>query len=95
MYDPRGNVGARKLHSPNIRGQRKESLNRSLAAPLGLGGDPTNVRCPILNPSRDETSVAMRMCGWMDGPTSPDRSQTYRLISVRIRKVMQDRDVFL
>jgi hypothetical protein len=28
-----------------------------------------SVRCPVLNPSGAKTSVVMRMCGRMDGPT--------------------------
>jgi hypothetical protein len=81
LYDPGGDVGARKLSSPTIRGRRKEALNRSLTALLGLGGGPMGKRCPALNPSGAEPSVAMRLRGRVYGPAPPNRSQTYRSIS--------------
>jgi hypothetical protein len=81
LYDLRGDVGARKLNSPTIQGQRKEALNRSLAALLGLRGNPMGKRCRVLNPSEVEPSAAMRLHGQVYGPTPPNRSQTCRSIS--------------
>jgi hypothetical protein len=81
LYDPGGDVGARKLSSPTIQGRRKEALNRSLTAPLGPGGNLMSEGCPALNPSGAEPSVTMRMCGRMYGSTPSNWSQTYWSIS--------------
>jgi hypothetical protein len=56
-------------------------MNRSLTALLGLGGGPMGERCPALDSSGAETSVAMRLRGRVYGPAPPNRSRIYRSIS--------------
>ena len=57
MYDPRGDVGARD--TPNIQGQWKETLDKPLTSPLGLGKDLTGERHPALDPLGTSPSVAL------------------------------------
>jgi hypothetical protein len=72
-YDPGGDVG--EGYTPSIRGRKKETLDRSLAAHLNLGGGLTGGRRPALDPSGTNPSSSLRMRGLMYGSTPPNRSR--------------------
>jgi hypothetical protein len=72
-YDPRGDVGAR--YTPSIQGQKKETLDRSLAAHMNLGGSLTSGRRYVLNLSGANPSISLRMHGLMYSSAPPNRSR--------------------
>jgi hypothetical protein len=78
----RGDVGVRDPCSLTIQGQRKETLNRTLAAQLELGGNPTSGRHPSLDLSRVGPSITMKMCGLMSGLAPLNQPRGYHSISL-------------
>lgn len=72
MYDTGGDVGARD--TPNIRGRKKETSNRSLVASLGLEGNPMGGRRHALDLFGTDLFDAPGMCGLMYYSASPNRS---------------------
>jgi hypothetical protein len=73
LYDPGGDVGAGD--TPSIRGQKKETLDRSLVAHLNLGGGLTDGRHPALDLSGANPSNSLRMYGLMYHSTPLNRSR--------------------
>jgi hypothetical protein len=74
LYDLGRDVGARD--TPSIRGGKKETMDRSLAAPLNLGGSLTDRRRPTLEPYGTNHSNSLRMYGLMYSSTLPNQSQS-------------------
>jgi hypothetical protein len=65
LHGPGGHGGAGD--TPSIQGRKKETLDRSLAAPLNLGGSLMDRGRPALDPFGADPSNSLRMYGLMHG----------------------------
>jgi hypothetical protein len=62
-------------YTPSIRGRKKETLDRYLAAHLNLGDSLIGGRRPVLNLSGANPSIPMRMHELMYSSTPSNRSR--------------------
>jgi hypothetical protein len=72
LHNPTLDVGVGD--TPSIRGRKKETPNKSMVAPLNLGGSLTNKRHPTLDPFGFDPSNSLRMYGLMHDSTPLNRS---------------------